>query len=63
MVKGGNKIMVIKNLKIKKGETVRKAVYIDGKKHYAEIRCIKIYPYLLSHSRDLRRQHTNDDRW
>lgn len=53
--------MIIKNLEIKKGETVRKVVYINGKKHYAEIKCVKVYSYLQSHSRDLRKTHTRYD--
>lgn len=53
--------MLIRNLQIKPGEKVRKAVYIKGKKYYAEIVCEKVYPYQVAHSRDLRKKHTGGD--
>ena len=48
--------MLIKNLEIAKGKTVRKVVYVNGKKSYAVIKCIAIQSYKHSHGQDIRRR-------
>ena len=54
--------MEIKSSELKGGRKLRKVVYINGVKHYAEIKVIKVYSYQASHSRDLRRKGSGGDR-
>jgi len=53
--------MTIPSREIRKGNKLRKVVYLKGVKHYAEITIVKLYPYQLAHSRDLRKHHTKGD--
>lgn len=48
--------MLIENVEIKLGQTVRKVVYIKRKKHYAVLKCIDIQDYKKCHSSDIKRK-------
>lgn len=53
--------MELNKSELKAGKKLRKSFYKEGKKHYAEIQILKVYPYKVAHSRDLRKKHTKSD--
>lgn len=50
----------IKNLVIHEGESLRKVVYVNGKKFYLPLKAGKLQCYQVCHSRDLRKQTTQE---